>query len=83
MASLTSLQLTHMPHDNHSVWKRASSGSQKETKMYYSAHNFATRVSFGTYESVHDGKLGNVVRIFMDLSQELYCQQSLSLPPLR
>ena len=40
-----------------------SNDSQYEDKKYYSAHNFATRVSYGTYVSVYDGFHGSVVRI--------------------
>jgi len=53
---------------------QASNGGQKEDKKnYYSAHNVANRLSFGTM-SVHKGNHGNVVGIFMGLSCELYCQ---------
>jgi len=40
-----------MPHDDdvvHNSQVKASSGSQKEDKNYYSAHNFTNRVSLGT-----------------------------------
>ena len=39
-----------------------------KTKHYYSAHNFATRVSFGTQATVHDSDHYDVDRIFVGLS---------------
>ena len=46
----------------------ASNGGQRKTENYYSTHNFATRVSFGTLVSVNDDDYDRVVRIFMGLS---------------
>ena len=37
-----------------------SDANQKEGKNRYSAHNFATRVSFGTLVSVHDSNYNSV-----------------------
>jgi len=37
--------------------------AQRKTKNYYSSHNFATRVSFGTQVSVHEGLHGSVVSL--------------------
>jgi len=42
--------------------------AQTKTKHYYSAHNAATRVSFGTYTSVHDSDHYDVDTIFVSLS---------------
>ena len=42
---------------------------------YYSAHNIASKVSLTIYASVMTANHGSVVRIFMALSWELYCQQ--------
>ena len=39
-----------------------------KTKRYYSTHNVATRVSFGTKVSVHDSNHYDVDRIFVGLS---------------
>ena len=57
----------YMPCDNYAANSQVE--ANKKTRNYYSTHNFATRVS--VHNSNHDG----AVRIFMDLSWELYCQQ--------
>ena len=53
-----------------------SNGSLNENNLFYSAHNFATKVSeFVTYMSVHDGDHGGAVRMFVGISEELYWQR--------
>jgi len=52
-----------------------NNGCQREDKTYYSTHNFVIGMSFTTYVSVHNGNHGSVVRIFVGLSWELYCQR--------
>ena len=42
--------------------------AKTKTKHYYSTHNVATIVSFGTYASVHDSDHYDVDRIFVGLS---------------
>jgi len=42
--------------------------SKTKTKRYYSAHNIATRVSFGTKAPVHNGDHDHVDRNFVGLS---------------
>jgi len=62
-----SFYLTRMSCDDHAVqlikFERAMAAKTK-TKHYYSAHNIATGVSFGTYASVHDSNHYNVDRNF-------------------
>jgi len=42
--------------------------AKTKTKHYYSTHNVATRVSFGTKASVHDSDHYDVGRVFVGLS---------------
>ena len=42
--------------------------AKTKTKHYYSVHNVATRVNFGTEASVHDSDHYGVGRIFVGLS---------------
>ena len=49
------------------TFERAMAAKMK-TKHYYSAHNIATRVSFGTQTSVHDSDHYDEGRIFVGLS---------------
>ena len=42
--------------------------AKTKTKDYYSAHNVATRVNFGTEASVHDSDHYDMDKIFVDLS---------------
>ena len=42
--------------------------AKTKTEHYFSAHNVATRVSFGTKASVHDSNHYDVDRIFVGLS---------------
>ena len=42
--------------------------AKTKTEHYYSAHNVATTVIFGTKASVHDSDHYTVDRIFVDLS---------------
>ena len=51
--------------------------ARRKTKSYYSAHDFATRVSFAMLASVADGGHSGVDRTFVGLSQELYWQPQL------
>jgi len=41
-----------MTHDNHAVQVKRAMVARKKAKNINSTHNFATRVSFGTYVSV-------------------------------
>ena len=45
--------------------------AKTKTEHYYSAHNIATRVNFGTQASVHDSNHYDVDRIFVGLFCEL------------
>ena len=64
-----------MSHDDHAVHVERAMSARGKTKQYHSAHNFATRVMFGTKASVHDDKLGRAVKIFVGLSPKLYYKQ--------
>jgi len=58
-----------MSRDDHAGDQiRASYGGQMKTKHYYSAHNIATRVGFGTQASVHNSNHYDVYRIFVGFS---------------
>jgi len=46
--SYGSFQLTHMSRDDHAVQLIEPWRPKRTTTRYYSAHNFATRVSFNT-----------------------------------
>ena len=67
--------LTHITCDDHSVWVKRAMVAKRKTKSYYSSHSFAIKMSFTTYVLLHDGIHGSVVRIFVGLSWELYCQR--------
>jgi len=58
----------HMSRDDHTVqlikFERAMAAKAK-TKHYYSTHNIATRVGFGTAKDSHHS---SVVRIFVGTS---------------
>ena len=43
--------------------------AKTKTKHYYSAHNVATRVNFGTQASVHDSNHYDVDTIFVGLPE--------------
>ena len=49
--------------------------TKRKTRHYYSTHNFDSTVSFAMQASVNDSDHGRVVRIFVCLSQGLYCHR--------
>jgi len=51
--------------------------AKTKTEHYYSAHNVATRVNFGTQASVHDSNHYDVDTIFVGLSWELHWRWQL------
>ena len=71
LVAYTSFQLTHMTHDDYAVW--ASKGNQETRKLLQ-----YSQLCHPGYAPVHDGHHGSVVRIFVGLSWELYCQRMLN-----
>ena len=61
----SSFQLTHMSREDHVRSIDPAMASKGKTKTYYSAHNFASTVSFSMWASVYDSDHGCVVRIFV------------------
>ena len=60
LVAYTSFQLTHMTHDDYTVW--ASKGNQETRKLLQ-----CSQLCHQGYAPVHDGHHGSIVRIFVAL----------------